>query len=136
MAYPRTVTRPRTKPTGDLGSLARQCVPVLGVELTAYLAGADSLGQFERWLTGDTRMPMDLGAVRLAAVRLAAGAEVIRIFGAENNLSMAGPWLREIGDYVEAPARTIRCAGFDDDAIKDVIQAATLWVTGHRFLAA
>ena len=49
---------------------------------------------------------------------------------------MVGPWLREIGDYAEAPARTIRCAGFDDDAIKDVVQAATLWVTGHRFLAA
>ena len=131
MAYPRTVTRPRTKPNGDLGSLARQCVPVLGAELTAYLAGADSLGQFERWLTGSERL-----ARELAAVRLAAGAEIIRIFGAENVLSMVGPWLREIGEYAQAPARIIRAAGFDDDAIKDVIQAAIFWVNAHRSTAA
>jgi hypothetical protein len=131
MAYPRTVNRPRTKPTGDLGLLTKQCVPVLGAELTAYLAGADSLGQFERWLDGSESMSR-----ALVAVRLAAGAEVIRIFGAENSLSIARHWLREIGDYVEAPARTIRGAGFDDDSIKDVIQAATFWVNGHRFAAA
>jgi hypothetical protein len=130
MAYPRTVTRPRTKPNGDLGSLARHCVPVLGAELTAYLAGADSLGQFERWLTGTERMPREL-----AAVRLGAGAEIIRIFGAENSLSMVGPWLREIGEYAQAPARIIRNAGFDDDAVKDVIQAATMWTARQRAAA-
>jgi hypothetical protein len=131
MAYPRTVNRPRTKPTGDLGLLAKQCIPVLGAELTAYLAGADSLGQFERWLDGGERPSMEL-----VAVRLAASAEVIRIFAAENSLSVARHWLREIGDYIEAPARTVRSAGFDDDTIKDVIQAATFWVNGRRFAAA
>ena len=131
MAYPRTVNRPRTKPTGDLGLLAKQCVRVFGAELTAYLAGADSLGQFERWLAGGGRASREL-----VAVRLAAGAEVVRIFAAENALSVARHWLREIGDYVEAPARTIRSAGFNDDAIKDVIQAATFWVNARRSAAA
>ncbi len=125
------MNRPRTKPTGDLGLLAKQCVRVLGADLTAYLAGADSRGQFERWLDGT-----EPASKELVTVRLAAGAEVIRIFAAENSLSVARHWLREIGDYAEAPARTIRGAGFDDDTIKDVIQAATFWVNGRRFAAA
>jgi hypothetical protein len=118
-----TVTRRAT----DLGAAAGECVPLLGEDMTAYLAGANSVAQFEGWLAGIAEP-----AARTAPLRLSAVLQVLRIFAAENLSSYAKEWLRNVGANGTAPARTIREAIADDHAVKDVFHAAAVWISDHR----
>jgi hypothetical protein len=111
----------------ELSNAAGECVPVLGEDMTAYLAGASSVAQFEGWLAGISEP-----AARTAPVRLSAVLQVLRIFAAENLTSYAKEWLRNVGASGTAPARTIREAIGDDHAVKDVFLAATAWISDHR----
>jgi hypothetical protein len=111
----------------ELGEAAGECVPVLGEDMTAYLAGADSVAQFESWLAG-----IPEPAAHTAPLRLSAVLQVLRIFAADNLSSYAKEWLRNVGASGAAPARTIREAAGDDHAVKDVFHAATAWINDHR----
>ncbi|MDP9793737.1 hypothetical protein J2S43_002249 [Catenuloplanes nepalensis] len=114
--------------TIELPVLAGRCAAALGEELTAYLAGADTVAELDAWRSGAAAAP-DPGRT---VVRLAAGTELIRIFAAENLLSHLRHWLREMTDTEEGPlvpARAIRTAGTDIQPIKTVLQAAHFWVT-------
>jgi hypothetical protein len=111
----------------DLRVAAGECVPVLGEDMTAYLAGASSVAQFEGWLAGITEP-----AARTAPLRLSTALQVLRIFAADNLSSYVKEWLRNVGAGGMAPARTIREAIFDDHAIKDVLHAATVWISDQR----
>ena len=118
-----TVTRSAT----DLSEAAGECVPVLGEDMTAYLAGANSVAQFDGWLAGVAEP-----AAHTAPLRLSAARQVLRIFAAENLSSYAKEWLRNVGTTGTAPARTIREAIGDDHAVKDVFLAAAAWIGEHR----
>jgi hypothetical protein len=108
----------------ELGEAAGECVPVLGEDMTAYLAGANSVAQFDGWLAG--------AAEPAAPQRLSAVLQVLRIFAAENLSSYAKEWLRNVGSTGTAPARIIREAIGDDHAVKDVFLAAAAWIVEHR----
>ncbi|GAB7045985.1 hypothetical protein [Catenuloplanes indicus] len=113
--------------TIELPVLAGRCAAALGEELTAYLAGADTVAELDAWRAG-APAPDPARTV----VRLAAGTELIRIFAAENLLSHLRHWLREMTDTEDGPlvpARAIRTAGTDIQPIKTVLQAAHFWVT-------
>lgn len=117
--------------TTELPGLAGRCAAALGRELTAYLAGADTVAEFEAWCAG-APVPEREHTV----VRLAAGAELIRTFAADNLLSRLPHWLREMTDTEDGPlvpARAIRSAGADVQPIKTVLEAAHVWVTMRRF---
>ncbi|MDR7276448.1 hypothetical protein [Catenuloplanes atrovinosus] len=123
--------------TIELPVLAGRCAAALGDELTAYLAGADTVAELDAWCAG---LPApDPGHT---IVRLAAGTELIRIFAAENLLSHLRHWLREMIDTEDGPivpATAIRTATTDVQPIKTVLHAAHVWVTDqhlHRPLAA
>jgi hypothetical protein len=111
----------------DLRVAAVECVPVLGEDMTAYLAGADSVAQFEGWLAGISEP-----AARTAPSRLSTVLQVLHIFAADNLSSYVKEWLRNVGAGGSAPARTIREAVGDDHAVKDVLHAATTWISDHR----
>jgi hypothetical protein len=109
----------------DVMSDARLCVAVLGQPLTAYLAGADSLGQYRQWLADGDQLCQRI------APRLAAGRRVIMAFRAENEVAIAGPWLREVGPAGDVPARVIRDKG-DDEAVGGVLaDAAGQWLNSR-----
>jgi hypothetical protein len=106
----------------DMSRDAELCATVLGAPLTAYIAGADSVDEYRRWLSGDGEARSRI-APRLAAVR-----RVITVFRAENWLSMVRPWLREAGAAGDIPARVIRDKG-DDEAISAMVaEAASQWL--------
>jgi hypothetical protein len=110
-----------------LQDVAGRCMPVLGEGMTAYLAGADSIAQFEDWLAGAAGP-----AACSAPIRLSAAAEVLGIFAADNLSLYAKEWLRNVDAEGATPARTIRVAADDDHAVKAVLQAASAWTSGHR----
>ena len=116
-----------TRSAVELGEAAGECVPVLGEDMTAYLAGANSVAQFDGWLAGIAEPAAQTAPLRLSAVR-----QVLRIFAAENLSSYAKEWLRNVGASGTAPARTIREAIGDDHAVKDVFHAAAVWIGDHR----
>jgi hypothetical protein len=127
MASPGTVHLDVTRvDSADVVAHARLCVAVLGEDLTAYIAGADSVRELMTWLGGEETMPVR------ATPRLAAAAEVIRSFEIHNVVSMVRPWLRELGPGGQPPARLIRVEGDDESAMKNVFQAATSWLGSHR----
>ncbi|HEV7965822.1 MAG TPA: hypothetical protein VGP57_24995 [Actinoplanes sp.] len=112
----------------ELSPDADLCSAVLGEQLTAYLAGADSVPEFRSWLTG-----ADDEVRRQIAPRLAAARQVILAFRAENKVTMALPWLREVGAAGDdAPARLIRGKGDDEGTANTVVQAARAWVRWRR----
>jgi hypothetical protein len=112
----------------ELADYARRCVPVLGEELTAYLAGADSVAELGGWIAG-----RDEPSRRLATSRLATAVEVIRVFAGANLVSYARHWVREVRCAGQGPpARAIRQARDGDRAVKEVVQAAAGWVTERR----
>lgn len=112
----------------ELSHDADLCSAVLGEQLTAYLAGADSVPEFRSWLTGT-----DDEVHRQIAPRLAAARQVILAFRAENKVTMALPWLREVGAAGDdAPARLIRGKGDDEGTANTVVQAARAWVRWRR----
>jgi hypothetical protein len=110
----------------DIMSDARLCTAVVGEELTAYVAGAESVGQYRRRLAGDA------GQRARIASRLAATRRVLLAFQAENAVGMCQPWLRDVGADGEIPARIIRDKG-DDEAVGALLaEAAGLWLRRHR----
>jgi hypothetical protein len=110
------------RPVQDVSRDADLCAAVLDPSLIAYLAGARSLGEYRRWLSGDAETR------RRIASRLAAARRVIAVFRAENRLAMAEPWLRELGAADDIPARVIRDKG-DDEAIGAMVaEAASQWL--------
>ena len=112
----------------DLAGYTRQLAAVLGEDLTAYMAGADSIGQLDVWVSG-----RDPSVRQRVLRRMLAAGDVIRIFSADNMLSFARPWLREIGPGGRpAPARQLRRDADDHHAVKDVLNAATEWVDHRR----
>jgi hypothetical protein len=125
---PTGTTSVLTERSTTVDQLAQRCGRVLGRELTAYLAGADSADGFGSWLA-----VTDEAARTRVAQRLGAAAEIIRIFAADNVVSLVRAWLREVGPAGEPPAATsIRAAGDDDSAMKNMFQAATYWVAERR----
>jgi hypothetical protein len=116
-----------TETAADLRVAAGECVPVLGEDMTAYLAGASSVAEFEAWLAGISEP-----AARTAPSRLATVLQVLHIFAADNLSSYVKEWLRNVGAGGMAPARTIREAAGDDHAVKDVLHAAGIWINDHR----
>lgn len=98
---------------------AALCVTVLGADLTAYLAGAGSVDELDRWRAEPT------AADHLFGVRVAAAADVIDTFAAYNRISLAGAWLREVDPELGIPAKVLRYSAADRTAIKDLVAAAT-----------
>jgi hypothetical protein len=113
----------RSAGTTALAEHARLCTSAFGAELTAYLAGAGSVREWNEWLA-------DAAAARTKpmALRLATAMEVINIFAVHNRTSMAGPWLREINSAGLPPARVIRASAGDGTVVKALLQAASCWV--------
>jgi hypothetical protein len=112
----------------DLAGYTRQLAAVLGEDLTAYVAGADSIGQLDTWV-----ISRDATVRQRVLRRMLAAGDVIQIFSADNLLSFARPWLREIGPGGQpAPARQLRGHADDNHAVKDVLNAATDWVGRRR----
>jgi hypothetical protein len=117
--------------SGVTDQQVQQCLAALGLELTAYVAGADSTVQFSTWMERAAEMP------ERARQRLAAAAEVVRVFASDNLVSMAGPWLREVGAGGEPPPATaIRDSGDEDRRVGHLIDAAIAWVAGRPARAA
>lgn len=105
---------------------ANLCEIVLGERLTAYLAGADSIGQYRSWLHGDDDQ---LGRV---ASRLAVARRVILTFQIENVAGTAAAWLRGVGGASEVPADVIRAAGDDETLGTELEQTASKWLSDRR----
>ncbi|GAA3303759.1 MULTISPECIES: hypothetical protein [Dactylosporangium] len=95
-----------------------RCVALLGEELTAYIAGAASVGEFHRWRTDRVRWSQ-------FAVRIQGAVEVADTFARANRLGAAAGWLREVGAAGVAgrsPARLLREA--TGDTFKRVLDSA------------
>ena len=97
------------------------CVEVLGDDMTAYLAGANSVGEFRGWAAGPV-----LGS-DAAARRVTAAAEVIGIFATVNRTALTAPWLREVGPAGVVPARALRESSGDAATVKALHEAAEAW---------
>ncbi|WP_432989001.1 hypothetical protein [Dactylosporangium sp. CA-233914] len=99
-----------------------RCVALLGEELTAYIAGASTVGEFQRW-RGDRRRWAEF------AGRVQGAVEVADAFARANRLGAAAGWLREVGAAGIAgrsPARMLREA--TGDTLKRVIEAADRFI--------
>lgn len=113
------------RPTQDVGRDAELCAAILDPSLIAYIAGARTLSEYQRWLsTDETRQ-------RIAS-RLAATRRVIAVFRSENRLSMVEPWLREVSATGDVPARVIRDKGDDEGIGAVVAEAANQWLRLRR----
>ncbi|GAA0726317.1 hypothetical protein Drose_11770 [Dactylosporangium roseum] len=109
----RGTTRPATARSG-----VDRCLALLGEELTAYIAGAVTVGEFHRWRADRRRR-------REIEERLQGAVEVADTFARANRLGAAAGWLREVGAAGVAgrsPARLLREA--TGEAVKRVLDAA------------
>jgi hypothetical protein len=97
------------------------CVTALGAELTAYVAGAATVGEFESWFAAGHRPN---GQIRR---RLAAAAEVVSVFETANRSALAAAWLREVDPSGYVPARVLRLSEGDEATMKALVEAATIW---------
>jgi hypothetical protein len=120
------IDRPVIDRPGALDDYAGRCIALLGVDLSAYLAGANSVREFQRWRGGAD------GSGGAAARRLAAVAEVIGVFSAENLRSAVPAWLREVGADRICPADRIRAIDGDDLIAKSVVHSAAHAVAALR----
>jgi hypothetical protein len=102
--------------TGQDSPAVALCVSALGVDLTAYVTGADSREQFESWLVDAA------AATPYLALRVAAAVELIDAFATGNRVSLAGPWLSEVGADGQVPARLLR-AWTGDESLFKTLQA-------------
>ncbi|MGW4941656.1 hypothetical protein ACWEOZ_08725 [Actinoplanes sp. NPDC004185] len=100
---------------------AALCVTALGVELTAYVAGADSVAEFESWFAGGQRPAWPVRR------RLAAAAELVNVFEAANQSALAAAWLRELDPTGYVPARVLRISSGDEASVKSLLEAAAIW---------
>ncbi|MEU4214580.1 hypothetical protein [Actinoplanes sp. NPDC026623] len=107
-----------TNPVNDDADL---CVTTLGPELTAYVAGAGSVREFESWFAA----PHPPG--RLIRRRLAVAAAVVSVFETANRSAMAAAWLRELDPEGGIPARALRMFEGDEADAKALIEAAMTW---------
>jgi hypothetical protein len=104
--------------TGVWRSRAERCVALLGEELTAYIAGAATVGEFDRW-RADRRRRHEVEE------RLQAAVDVADAFARANLLGSVAGWLREVGAAGVAdrsPARLLREA--TGETLKRVLGAA------------
>ena len=100
---------------------AALCVTALGAELTAYVAGAASVAEFDSWFAGG-RSPG-----WLVRRRLAVAAELVSVFEAANQSALAAAWLRELDPTGYVPARVLRLASGDEAGMKSLLEAAAIW---------
>jgi len=95
-----------------------RCVALLGEDLTAYIAGATTVGEFQRWRADRRRR-------HAVEEHLQGAVEVADTFARANRLGTAAGWLREVGAAGVAgrsPARLLREA--TGEGIKRVVDAA------------
>jgi len=100
---------------------AALCVTALGAELTAYVAGAMTVAEFESWFAGGHRPPWQVRR------RLAAAAELVTLFESANQSSLAAAWLREMDPTGYVPARVLRLSSGDEISVKALLEAAAIW---------
>ena len=100
---------------------AELCVTVLGRELTAYVAGATGIGEFESWFAAPTRPGY------LVRRRLAAAAEIVSVFETANRTALAAAWLREMDPQGYVPARVLRLSEGDETSVKALLETAAAW---------
>ncbi|MEU7902831.1 hypothetical protein [Actinoplanes sp. NPDC049118] len=112
-----------TNPVSDDADL---CVTTLGPELTAYLAGAGSVREFESWFAA-AHLPD-----RLIRRRLAAAAALVSVFEAANQTALAAAWLREVDPAGYVPARVLRMSEGDEASAKALLEAAMAWTSADR----
>jgi hypothetical protein len=106
--------RVRTTTSGGID----RCVALLGEDLTAYIAGAATVGEFHRW-RADRRRRHEVEE------RLQGAVDVADTFARANRLGAAAGWLREVGAAGVAgrsPARLLREA--TSETLKRVLDAA------------
>jgi len=105
---------------------AALCVTALGAELTAYVAGAATVAEFESWLAAER------GPDRQVRRRLAAAAELVSVFSSANQSALAPAWLREMDPTGYVPARVLRQSEADAISVKALLEAAEVWtLTGE-----
>ena len=107
--------------TATVDDHADLCVTALGSELTAYLAGAATVREFESWFAAPTRPGY------LVRRRLAAAAEIISVFETANRTGFAAAWLREVDADGYVPARVLRMSEGDETSVKALLEAAAAW---------
>jgi hypothetical protein len=100
---------------------AALCVTALGPELTAYVAGATTVAEFEAWFAGGRRPAWPVQR------RLAAAAELVTVFDSANQSALAAAWLREMNSSGDVPARVLRSSSGDDSGVKSLLEAAVSW---------
>jgi hypothetical protein len=115
--------------TASPGEVCRDidlCRDALGPELSAYVAGAPTVADFDQRVRA-----FGLNADMLNRLRTAAS--IIRGFAADNQLSMAAVWFREVPQRgAVSPARVIREASPDNLPEKRLSAAAVAWTSGTR----
>ena len=114
------------RPDADVAADARLCEAALGEPLAAFIAGAESVGQYRSWLSGCDEV------LRPIAARLATARRVILVFDAENQSGLAAAWLRDVGAAAEVPARMIRHKGDDESVGAHLAEAAATWMSRRR----
>ena len=100
---------------------AALCVTALGAELTAYVAGAASVGEFESWFAAGHRPAWQVRR------RLAAAAELVNVFETANQSALAAAWLREMDPAGDVPARVLRLSDGDEAGVKALLETAVIW---------
>jgi hypothetical protein len=100
---------------------AALCVTALGAELTAYVSGAATVGEFDSWFAGGHRPPWQVRR------RLAAAAELVGVFSSANRSALAAAWLRELDPTGDVPARVLRLSEGDETGVKALLEAAEIW---------
>src|SRR5256885_16883912 len=101
MAPPVLSSRPSTNGLPDLGGGVRDLV---GVNLAAYLRGAETTEEFASWLKQAD------ATSAYAARRLALVLEIADLFRPRNAITLLRAWLREIDPELDrrSPAQGIR----------------------------
>jgi hypothetical protein len=100
---------------------AALCVTALGADLTAYVSGAATAGEFASWFAAGHQPPWP------ARRRLATAAEVVGVFAAANQSALAAAWLREVDPAGFMPARVLRLSEGDEAGVKALIESAMSW---------
>jgi len=111
----------RTSVHASVQDDAALCVTALGAELTAYVAGAATVAEFQSWLAADR------GPGWQVRRRLAAAAEVVSVFASANQSALAPAWLREMDPTGYVPARVLRQSEADAISVKALLEAAEIW---------
>ena len=100
---------------------AALCIVTLGAELTAYVAGATNVAEFDSWLAARD------GPAWQVRRRLAAAAELVNIFVTANRSALTAAWLREMDPTGCMPARVLRFFRGDETSIKALLEAGETW---------